>query len=81
MFGSDWPVCCVGARAAEDGESDGGGGGGEGEGEGGSNANAWREWYRIVVRLLDELGFSEEEREWVWWRTSVEVYGLDRVGG
>jgi len=96
MFGSDWPVCGVGARAA--GTSGGAGsvaevggvcGAGEEEGEGasgvraannsadGTNPSAWSEWYQIVSRLLDELGIDEEEREWIWWRTSMEAYGLD----
>jgi len=73
MFGSDWPVCGVGAREEDEkgGQSSGDGGGK------GTNPNAWSEWYRVVTRLLDELEISEEEREWIWWRTSVEVYGLD----
>jgi len=78
MFGSDWPVCGVGVRE-EDEEDEMSGD--EGDNGGGvrkeTNPNAWCEWYQIVTLLLDELRIEEQDREWVWWRTSVEVYGLD----
>lgn len=60
MYGSDWPVCNVGL---------GGSGNDGGQGH-------WREWLDVVESLLDEVGVGEEEREWVWWKTAVEAYGV-----
>lgn len=68
MFGSDWPVCNVGVRSKSGSEA----------GEEVYNG-AWSEWHEIVESLLNEVGVGEEEREWVWWRTAREAYGLDVV--
>lgn len=88
LWGSDWPVCCLGVRAARSGgdpydnddndeHNDSNDNGGR---KGGYNNAAWSEWYDIVCRVMDEIELSEEEREGVWWRNCGEAYGLD-VGG
>lgn len=36
----------------------------------------WAFWREIVEKYMDEREFERELREWVWWRTGVEAYGL-----
>ena len=95
MFGSDWPVCGVGSgtnfghftktERAEEGKGEEGGEQVNGaDRERGRGKSAWTEWHDVVERLLDACELDEEEKEWVWWRTAAEAYGVEvdvDVGG
>jgi len=90
MFGSDWPVCGVGAgtnhghqRARRGGESVDGqekAQAHEENSEGGrevTRKTAWTEWHDVVEKLLEACELDEDEKEWVWWRTAAEAYGIE----
>jgi len=91
MFGSDWPVCGVGPGTnfvhqpcdGTDnvvGDGDEARRGSDEQGESGSretSGTAWTEWRDVVERLLEASELDEVEREWVWWRTAGEAYGVE----
>lgn len=36
----------------------------------------WRKWYEAVSVVLDRSQMTGEEKQFVWWRTANEAYGL-----
>lgn len=66
MFGSDWPICTVGTGA-------------QASKTGGGRAGAWVRWRKVVERLIEKRGLSEDEKEDVWGGVAVRAYGLDIV--
>ncbi|EED21704.1 conserved hypothetical protein [Talaromyces stipitatus ATCC 10500] len=64
MFGSDWPVCTIGAGATA-------------SKTGGGKRGAWIRWMNVVEKILERRGLSEEERKDVWGGVAVRAYGLD----
>ncbi|KAF2638221.1 hypothetical protein P280DRAFT_471343 [Massarina eburnea CBS 473.64] len=61
MFASDWPVCNVGGPQ---GEKDG-------------EERNWSVWRSVVKAWMDGKGLEDEEKEWIWWKTGVEAYGIE----
>jgi len=90
MFGSDWPVCGVGPGTnfghqpgrvgmfIADGDEEQ-----QGKDKQRESVNrepgrtAWTEWRDVVEKLLEACELSQEETEWIWWRTAAKAYGLD----
>ncbi|KAF3392336.1 L-rhamnono-gamma-lactonase [Talaromyces pinophilus] len=66
MFGSDWPVCTVGTGATA-------------SKSGGGRTGAWIRWRKVVERILERRGLSEDEKKDVWGGVAVRAYGLDIV--
>ena len=91
MFGSDWPVCGVGKgtnfghRPSSDVGTERADGHERRQGEDGNpqdereiaSGTAWTEWHDVVERLLEACALDEEEKEWVWWKTAAEAYGVE----
>ncbi|KAK9250205.1 hypothetical protein V1507DRAFT_468313 [Lipomyces tetrasporus] len=42
----------------------------------GGKKDALRNWKYICDRLVDRIGFSDEEREWVWEKTCIKAYNI-----
>ncbi|KAK9326729.1 hypothetical protein V1520DRAFT_350676 [Lipomyces starkeyi] len=42
----------------------------------GGKEDALRNWKYICDRLVDRIGFSDEEKEWVWEKTCIKAYNL-----
>ena len=66
MFGSDWPVCTVGTGATA-------------SKSGGGRTGAWIRWKKVVERILERRGLSEDEKKDIWGGVAVRAYGLDIV--
>lgn len=37
---------------------------------------AWGRWYAVVQKWVDTHVLDPAEREWIWWRSANEAYGL-----
>ncbi|KAI9779049.1 MAG: hypothetical protein M1839_007715 [Geoglossum umbratile] len=45
---------------------------------GGGNAKAWKGWRDVVEQLMNERGFSEEEKLGIWGGNALRAYGVMR---
>lgn len=66
MFGSDWPVCTVGTGATA-------------STTGGGRAGAWIRWRKVVERILEKRGLSEDAKKDVWGGAASRAYSLDII--